>query len=95
MKFVERIKQLREERQLPQRKLATTLDIDTATYCKIEKGERRAKVEQVVVIAELLEVDKEELLTLWLADHVSSVVVDEQKVADKALSIAKQNINNQ
>jgi transcriptional regulator with XRE-family HTH domain len=92
MKFVERIKQLREERQLPQRKLATTLDIDTATYCKIEKGERRAKAEQVVVIADLLGTDKEELLALWLADQVATVVDDEQKVADRALRIAKENL---
>ena len=91
MKFVERIRQLREERQLPQRKLAATLDIDTATYCKIEKGERRAKVEQVVVIADLLQTDKEELLALWLADQVAEVVENEQKVVDKALSIAKVN----
>jgi transcriptional regulator with XRE-family HTH domain len=91
MKFVERIKQLREERQLPQRKLATTLDIDTATYCKIEKGERRVKAEQVVVIAELLQADKDELLALWLADQVTAVVKDEQKVAGKALEIAKKN----
>ncbi len=92
MKFVERIKQLREERQLPQRKLATTLDIDTATYCKIEKGERRAKAEQVVVIADLLQTDKDELLAIWLADQVAEVVEDVQKVADKALDIAKENI---
>lgn len=94
MKFVERIKQLREECQLPQRKLATTLDIDTATYCKIEKGERRLKAEQVVIIADLFETDKDELLALWLADQVSAVVADEQKIAGKALSIAKQNINS-
>jgi transcriptional regulator with XRE-family HTH domain len=93
MKFVERIKQLREERQLPQRKLATTLDIDTATYCKIEKGERRVKAEQIVVIAELLQTDKEELLALWLADQVITVVENEHKVAGKALGIAKNIIN--
>lgn len=95
MKFVERIKQLREERQLPQRKLATTLDIDTATYCKIEKGERRAKGEQVVVIADLLQTNKDELLALWLADQVAEVVDNEQKVADKALNIAKKEKNKQ
>jgi DNA-binding XRE family transcriptional regulator len=94
MKFVER-KQLREERRLPQRKLATTLDIDTATYCKIEKDEWRVKAEQIVVIADLLETDKDELLALWLAEQVAAVVTDEQKVADKALDIAKQNIKNQ
>lgn len=89
MKFVERIRQLREERQLPQRKLAATLDIDTATYCKIEKDARRAKTEQVVVIADLLQTDKDKILALWLADQVAKVVDNEQKVADKALSIAK------
>jgi hypothetical protein len=62
--------------------------------CKIEKGERRVKAEQVVVIAELLETDKDELLTLWLADQVTAVVADEQKIADKALSIAKKNIKS-
>jgi transcriptional regulator with XRE-family HTH domain len=92
MKFTERIKQLREERQMPQRKFAATLEIDTATYCKIEKGERRVKAEQVVIIADLLETDKEELLALWLADQVSAVVTDEQKVANKALKIAKENL---
>ncbi len=92
MRFTERIKQLREERQMPQRQFAAALEIDTATYSKIEKGERRVKAEQVVIIAELLKTDKNELLALWLADQVSAVVTDEQSVADKALNIAKKNL---
>ena len=92
MKFTERIKQLREECQMPQRQLASALEIDTATYSKIEKGDRRVKAEQVVIIAELLKTNKDELLALWLADQVSAVVEDEHKVADKALNIAKKNI---
>ena len=47
MLFSERIKELRMQYKLPQRHLAAALDIDTATYCKIEKGERKAKREQV------------------------------------------------
>ena len=54
MMFTGRIKQLHEERQMPQRQLATVLEIKTATYCKIEKDERHAKREQVVKLAELL-----------------------------------------
>jgi transcriptional regulator with XRE-family HTH domain len=92
MMFNERIKQLREDCQIPQRKLAAALDIDTASYCKIERGERRARKEHIPIIAELLQGDREELLTLWLADQVTAVVENEQKVANKALSIAKQNI---
>jgi len=92
MNFIEHIKQLREERQMPQRQLAAALEIDTATYCKIEKGERRAKKEYIPVIAELLETDKDELLTLWLAEQLAAVVADEKDIAEKALNIAKENI---
>jgi DNA-binding transcriptional regulator YiaG len=42
MKFTEQIKQLREERQMPQRQrqFAAALEIDTATY--LQNRERRA-----------------------------------------------------
>jgi len=91
--FIERIKQLREERQLPLRKLAAALDIDSATYWKIEKGERRARKEYIPVIAKLLETDKDELLTLWLAEQVVAVVADEETLAAKAMKIANKNIS--
>jgi transcriptional regulator with XRE-family HTH domain len=92
MMFNEKIKQLRETRQLPQRKLAAALDIDTASYCKIERGERKARKEHIPIIAEFLQGDKEELLTLWLADQVTAVVGKNKEVADKVLSIAKEKI---
>jgi transcriptional regulator with XRE-family HTH domain len=92
--FIERIKQLREERQLPLRKLAAALDIDSATYWKIEKGDRRAKREYIPIIAELLETDQEELLSIWLADQVAAVVAGEKEIADKVLDIAKQKISS-
>ena len=91
--FTEKIKQLREERQMPQRQFAAALEIDTATYCKIEKGERRVKREQVLIIAELLNADEKELLTLWLADQVTAVVADEKELSNKVLNIAKKRIN--
>ncbi len=92
MTFTERIKQLREQCQLPQRKVAEALDIDSATYCKIERGERKAKREQLSIIAELLNADKNELLTLWLADQVVAVVAGEKEIANKVLNIAKQKL---
>ena len=92
MKFTERIRQLREEQQMPQRHLAAALEVDTATYCKIEKGERRAKGEQVIIIADVLQSDKDDLLALWLADQVPASVVDEKTIADKAMENKKRNI---
>ena len=85
--FSERIKELRIQNQMPQRQLAAALDIDTATYCKIEKGERRAKREQVSILSKLFNVSTEQLLTLWLADQVSAVVSNEQRIAPQALSL--------
>lgn len=77
MLFIEKIKQLREQQQLPQRQLAAALDIDTATYCKIEKGDRKVKRDQVSILAERLKYNKEELLDLWLADKVYDIVKEE------------------
>ena len=87
MTFTERIKQIREQRQLPQRKVAEALDIDGATYCKIERGERKAKREQLYIISELLKVDKDELLTLWLADKIIMAIGNEKELAGKALKL--------
>ncbi|MDR1585212.1 MAG: helix-turn-helix domain-containing protein [Prevotellaceae bacterium] len=90
--FIERIKELREERQLPLRKLAAALDIDSATYWKIEKGERRARKEYIPIIANILHADETELLKLWLADQVAAVVADEKELSNEVLSMVKQNL---
>ena len=93
MTFTERIKQLREQLQLPQRKIAEALDIDSATYCKIERGERKAKREHLSVLAELLKIDEKELLTFWLAEQIVTVVAEEKELAPKAMKLAQKNIN--
>ncbi len=91
MLFAEKIKQLREERQLPQRQLAAELQIDTATYCKIERGDRSAKREQVVMLAKLLEAESNALLSLWLADRIMKTI-DGDELAREALMIVEQKI---
>ena len=54
------------------------MEIDTATYCKIEKGDRRAKREQVTILADLLEVNSIDLLRLWSADKVYEIIAEEE-----------------
>lgn len=66
------------------------LQIDPSIVSKIELGDRVAKREQVLQFATLLKGNKDELLTLWLADQVFDVVKNEEQ-ADKALkSVSKQ-----
>lgn len=88
MNFGERIKELRESQGLLQRQLAASLEIDTPMFSKIERGERRAKREQVLKLAELLQTDVNELLTVWLADQVYEIVKDEE-TAEGALRVAE------
>lgn len=92
MMFVEKIKELRVQSQMPQRKLAAALDIDTATYCKIEKGERKARRDQVAILSQIFNIEESSLLTLWLADKVTDMVASEQEVAPNALSIAAEKL---
>ncbi len=89
--FGNRIKTLREEKQIPQRQLAAALEIDTATYCKIEKGDRRAKREQVTILSELLEVDSKELIRLLSADKVYDIIAEEEE-ATQILNVVAESI---
>jgi transcriptional regulator with XRE-family HTH domain len=91
MLFANRIKQLREEKQMLQRHISAALDIDNAMYCKIERGDRIARREQVIKLAELLDADQEELLKLWLADKVYDIVGEEDGAND-VLNIVAENI---
>lgn len=86
-----RIKELREEKGLLQRQLAAELEIDSPMYSKIERGERRARREQIIKLAKLFQVNEKELLALWLAGQVYELVKGEE-VAKDALNIVKQNI---
>lgn len=95
MLFADKIRQLREDNQMLQRQLASALEIDTPMYSKIERGERPAKREQVVLIAKLLNTDEKELLTLWLADQIFSLIEDKKELATYALSIVLKNLKNE
>ena len=88
-----RIKELREEKGMVQRQLAAALEIDSPMYSKIERGERRAKREQVIELARIFEIDVDELLVLWLAGQVYEIVEDEA-VAKRALEFVDEKLNN-
>ena len=91
MKLGNRIKELRESQGLLQRQLSAQLEIDTPMFSKIERGERRAKREQVLKIAELLKTDEQELLALWLTDQILEITTDEEQ-ALQALKMATKDI---
>ena len=94
MLFGKKIRELRDENGVLQRQLAALLEIDTPMFSKIERGDRRAKREQVIKLAEYFHQDENEMLTLWLADKFIDAIEDEQErdLCNDAIIIAQEKI---
>ena len=87
-----KIKQLRENEELPLRRVAAYLDIDQAILSKIEHGHRKASREQVVQLAEYFKTDKNDLLVIWLSDKLVYEIKDED-LAKRALKAAEKKVD--
>ena len=92
MLFGNKIRELRDEQGVLQRQLAALLEIDTPMFSKIERGDRQAKREQVIKLAEYLHQDEKEMLTLWLADKVLDAVDGEDELCSDAITVAQEQI---
>ena len=82
---------MREANKLLQRQVTSQMDIDTPMLSKIERGERKAKKEQVLLFAKLYNTEKAELLTLWLADQVLEVLQGEDQALN-AMHLAEEEV---
>jgi HTH-type transcriptional regulator, competence development regulator len=89
--FGEVIKQHREEQNLPLRKVAAHLDIDTSTLAKFEKNIRHPNREHLMKLAELFHLDLQELTIMYLADRVAYDLIDESN-SEQVLKIAEEKI---
>jgi HTH-type transcriptional regulator, competence development regulator len=85
------IKTLREQNDLPLRKVAAFLDIDQSILSKCESGSRHLKREQVEQLAEYFKTDKRPMLILWLAEKLLSELNDEE-IALEALHLAEERL---
>ncbi len=89
LRFLVRLKQLREERNIPQRELAYLLNIDTPMYSRLERGERKIKREQVIALANFY--NDASLLNLWAAEKIYDVLAEEDD-PQKVLSIVSEQL---
>lgn len=95
--FGERIKQLREDQKLPQRKIAAFLDIDTSLLAKYERNERQPSKELITKIARIFDVDSLELINEALTDKIAYQILDEDadskllRVAESKVEYLKKN----
>lgn len=83
--FGEYIRQLREERKMPLRKLAAILDIDQSTLSKIERNERKATSNLVPLLAKTFGLEYKYLKVKFLSDQI----VNYLRVEDFPLEVLK------
>ena len=99
--FGKHIRKLREQNQLPLRKVAAVLDIDPSTLSKIERGERSANKEMIPFLARLFKEDNEILDLILLSDKVAYDLRNEKnpneifKVAEEKIKYLKAKSNKQ
>ena len=72
------IRQLREQAEMPLRKLAALLDIDQSTLSKLERGERPVNRQMLPIIAKTFKVDEKELIVKFMSKQVAYQLADEK-----------------
>lgn len=82
------IRHLREERELPLRKIAALLDIDTSFFSKIERSKRKATKDQIHKLEEIFEVKKDYLMIPYLSEKIYHEI-SEEDCANQVLKVAE------
>ncbi|HET8963223.1 MAG TPA: helix-turn-helix transcriptional regulator [Chitinophagales bacterium] len=85
----EKLRCIREERELPLRKVAALLDIDVAILSKMERGERKITKEVVLKLADIYDYNPDELLVSFLSDKILFEIQDED-LGIEALKVAEE-----
>jgi len=86
-----RLRELREKAGISLRKAAILSGIDLAVLSKIERGKRQFNKTQIIKLAELYEVNLDDLLKQYLGEKVLYNLKDEQ-LATEALKMAEKSI---
>jgi len=89
--FGDYIKKAREAMNLPLRKVAAHLDIDTSTLSKVERGDRPASPDYLKPIAEILQLDLKQVQSKFIADKINKDFGDMEHLTD-GLKAAEQQI---
>jgi transcriptional regulator with XRE-family HTH domain len=85
------IRAKRESLGLLLRQVASYLNIDQAILSKIERNERKPTRDNILKLAEILKLDKEDLLVQFISEKIAYEIANED-CASKVLRVAEQKI---
>ncbi len=86
-----KLKELREAKGLLQREIAAKLEVDTAYISKVENDEKRLSKAHISILSKILGVSERELVNLWLADKVISVI-EKDESAEQAILLVQEHL---
>jgi len=82
----ERLRELRESRNLMQREVGAIIEVDGAFISKIESNEKPINRNHLQKLSAFFDVIEDELQALWLADKIRLIIKNE-KLGQKAIQI--------
>ncbi len=86
-----KLRTLREDKELPLRKVAAILDIDVAILSKMERGERKITKDIVLKLANIYDHNPNELLVSFLSDKILYEIQNED-LGIEALRVAEERV---
>ena len=86
------IRAKRESLGLLLRQVASYLDIDQAILSKIERNERKPSKDNIIKLAEILKLDKEDLLVQFMSEKIAYEIANEE-CAKRVLKLAEKKVN--
>ena len=87
----EKLRRIREEKELPLRKVVALLDIDVAIMSKMERGERKMTKEIVLKLADIYDYNPDDLLVSSLSDKILYEIQDEE-LGIEALKVSEERV---
>lgn len=91
MTLGQKIKELRENKGMLQRELASKLEVGDGFLSKVERNQKVLKKGHLISISKIFNYPYSKLETLWLANKVYDIVKDENK-AIEVLKVAEQEL---
>ena len=88
MTFGEKLRELRESKNLMQRQVGALIEVDGAFISKIENNDKPIKRQHLTTLSEYFGIELAELEILWLADKIQHVIENE-KNAESAVKLVQ------
>jgi len=82
----DKLRQLRDEKNLMQREVGAVIEVDGAFISKVENSEKPINRKHLSTLSKFFKVSEDELQALWLADKIR-LIIKEEKLGKQAIQI--------